>query len=589
MFLLSSNKRRAKMKKIFPVTVFVMLTVFLNVSNYSFAQSGTLVVYASGPTLDKVIGADTTANGLQVHSVYQLVSLDTTYIFDATITSKSGIQIIGVPDPTTGKLPCIQPDVLQDGSIPGTFFAFTGQGTRVTFKNIYFEGLAINNTFGYGVAIHLVADSITLTADNLVFDEFSGDAFLYSSNWDNLYITNCRMRNSVTSAADYYEGEFVRNDNNAGTFSTDSIVIRDCTLNCVAGYVCADTRGITNYFECSHCDVINGFKNPFFLDRMVNAKIDNNLFYNAYAGGESKVEFGGYDSFTPNTGPALIVMGPLDSTTAALLLGHASTGPGDPAAEMLRMIEVKNNDYYWSSDLTTFWHNFDDTATVDSVYTTTFMNDTTAYMFNNPSKWPGFVASGNMNADPGFGASIDASLNSGTGYASGLLGYFTLVRKGTGTTEVYGCQITNIPQPQPGDYTPPWPLPEANDLKYSNSSLMTAGTDGKPVGDLYWFDGLADGVKVPPETAPAKFSLSNNYPNPFNPSTIINISLPHNGTTSLNVYNVLGQLVMTVANGEMAQGAHEFTVNMDRFASGIYFYTLRQGVNSLTKKMILLK
>ena len=88
---------------------------------------------------------------------------------------------------------------------------------------------------------------------------------------------------------------------------------------------------------------------------------------------------------------------------------------------------------------------------------------------------------------------------------------------------------------------------------------------------------------------PKEYTLRQNYPNPFNPSTVIEISLPHNGTTTLNVYNVLGQLVKTIENGEMAAGNYDFTISMDKFASGVYFYTLRQGSNSMTKKMILLK
>lgn len=577
------------MKKLSTASVIVAMLCLLAMPRHSLAQSGTLVIYASGPTLDQVIGGDTTSTGFQKHSVYQLVSTDTTYLFDATITMKSGVSIIGVPDLTTGRLPCIQPDVLSDGSIPSTFFAFTGQGTRITVENIYFLGLATNNTFGYGVALSILADSMTVTANNLVFDEISGDAFSYASNWDNLYISNCTMRNSINSVSDYYEGEFIRNQNGVGAFKTDSIVIKNCTLNSVAAYVCAATGGIVNYFECSHCDIISTFKNPFFLDRAVNAKFDNNVFYNAYAGGENKTEFAGWDSFTPNTGPSLITLGLLDSTTAAVLLGHASTGPGDPAAEKLRKVEVRNNIYYWSSGLTTFWHTWNDTATVDSVYTPVFMNDTTAYMFSNKTEWPGFTASGNQNVDPGFGPSIDATLNAGTGYAQGLTGYFAAVRSGTGTTQTYGCQITDIPQPIAADYLPPWPLPEAADLKYSSSALLTAATDGKPVGSLYWFYGLT-AVKPLPAAVPTKFELSNNYPNPFNPSTTISFTVAQNAPTSLRVYNVLGQLVLTVYQG-MAQAHQNYTysVSMDQFSSGVYFYTLQQGSNVMTKKMILLK
>ena len=63
-----------------------------------------------------------------------------------------------------------------------------------------------------------------------------------------------------------------------------------------------------------------------------------------------------------------------------------------------------------------------------------------------------------------------------------------------------------------------------------------------------------------------------------------------NGWTSLKIYNLLGEEVMNVYEGNAA--AHQvcsFNVNMDKFAGGVYFYSLEQGGNVATKKMILLK
>ncbi len=88
---------------------------------------------------------------------------------------------------------------------------------------------------------------------------------------------------------------------------------------------------------------------------------------------------------------------------------------------------------------------------------------------------------------------------------------------------------------------------------------------------------------------PTKFALQQNYPNPFNPTTVIRVSLNHAGTMSLRIYNVLGQLVQVVAQGYKAPGEYTYDVNMDKFASGVYFYTLRDGANITTKKMMLLK
>ncbi len=579
------------MKALFTISFLVALVALLFAPSNAYASSDTLTVYAKGPTLDVVIGGDTSATGARLHSVYKLVSLDTTYIFDGTITSKSGVTILGVLDPVTGRPPCIQPDVLSDGSIPGVLFSFTGTGASFNLKNLYLLGIAINNSvnYGSGQAVQLSSDKIRFTADNVIFEQWSQFAVGYSGNLDDIFITNCKFRNMTTQPNQWYVGEVLRNENYIGAFQTDSIVIKYSTMLCVGAYATAATGGIVNYYEFSHNDIVNTFKNPFFLDRMVNAKFDNNIFYNAYAGGENKTEFAGWDSFTANTGPSLITMGLLDSTTASILLGHASTGAGDPAAELLRKVEVKNNAYFWSSGLTSFYTAWNDTAHIDSVYLTKFMNDTTSYMFSNSTKWPGFISSGNLNVNPGFGSSIDGVLNPGTGSNVGLLNWFKVVRTGTGTSELWGYNLTKVDFTS-GNWIPTWPLPELADMQYSNTTLKTGGTDGKPVGDPGWFTGGYTGVPKTPSQVPNQFALYQAYPNPFNPSTNIKFTVAQSGNVSLRIYNVMGQLVKTVVdNVYKNKGDYNYQVTMDNLSSGVYFYTLIQGNQELTKKMVLLK
>ena len=95
-------------------------------------------------------------------------------------------------------------------------------------------------------------------------------------------------------------------------------------------------------------------------------------------------------------------------------------------------------------------------------------------------------------------------------------------------------------------------------------------------------------------STPAEFSLKQNYPNPFNPSTKISFSLPVNSRVSLNVFNVLGQKVASLINGNISAGEKEITFDASRLTSGIYFYRLDavsvEGKKfSSTKKMILTK
>ncbi len=114
--------------------------------------------------------------------------------------------------------------------------------------------------------------------------------------------------------------------------------------------------------------------------------------------------------------------------------------------------------------------------------------------------------------------------------------------------------------------------------------IVTSVYDGRPFAQL-----------------PQNFELYQNYPNPFNPATNISYTLRSTGgiggapaRTNLAVYNVLGQRVKTLVDEVQIPGTHVVSWNgTDRFgrrvASGVYFYRLKRGDDSETKKMVLLK
>lgn len=93
---------------------------------------------------------------------------------------------------------------------------------------------------------------------------------------------------------------------------------------------------------------------------------------------------------------------------------------------------------------------------------------------------------------------------------------------------------------------------------------------------------------------PTNFELWQNYPNPFNPATTISIGLPVKSDISLDVYNIVGEKVLTLYNGELEAGNYDYNVNASNLPSGIYIYVLNSvgedGKNStLSRKMTLLK
>ncbi len=93
---------------------------------------------------------------------------------------------------------------------------------------------------------------------------------------------------------------------------------------------------------------------------------------------------------------------------------------------------------------------------------------------------------------------------------------------------------------------------------------------------------------------PAEFSLGQNFPNPFNPSTKINFGLAVDSKVSLKLYNSLGQEVAVLINTNMQAGSHVYEFNGKNFVSGVYFYQLEatssDGKNfSSVKKLVLMK
>lgn len=101
-------------------------------------------------------------------------------------------------------------------------------------------------------------------------------------------------------------------------------------------------------------------------------------------------------------------------------------------------------------------------------------------------------------------------------------------------------------------------------------------------------------VGIEPNISPAEYRISENYPNPFNPSTSIDITLAKQTDVSIKIYDISGAEVYTLANRTMNAGDHTFTWNAisnsgSGVNSGIYLMKIGIGGNTTTKKMILVK
>lgn len=89
---------------------------------------------------------------------------------------------------------------------------------------------------------------------------------------------------------------------------------------------------------------------------------------------------------------------------------------------------------------------------------------------------------------------------------------------------------------------------------------------------------------------PNNFVLDQNFPNPFNPETIISFSLPTAESITLKVYNMLGKEIAVLVNSQtLSAGQHFVKFDALNLSSGIYFYTIHSGKFTTSKKMLLLR
>lgn len=113
--------------------------------------------------------------------------------------------------------------------------------------------------------------------------------------------------------------------------------------------------------------------------------------------------------------------------------------------------------------------------------------------------------------------------------------------------------------------------------------LKWAMIDGKIYGDTTRAVGDPRNLKI------THFALEQNYPNPFNASTIISYHLQKPAKVTLRLYNLLGEEIKTLFDGENAVGVHKVIFNADDCPSGIYFYNLKTDAFSISRKLVIQK
>jgi len=133
---------------------------------------------------------------------------------------------------------------------------------------------------------------------------------------------------------------------------------------------------------------------------------------------------------------------------------------------------------------------------------------------------------------------------------------------------------------------------ELNEVFFVNAENGWAVGDNGTILNRSIITGINDDVEV--GGVPTVFSLEQNYPNPFNPETTIRFSLPKAAQVKLEIYNILGQRVRVLVNGQLASGYHTATWNGEDdsgrlLSSGVYLYRIETNEFTKTQRLLFLK
>lgn len=122
---------------------------------------------------------------------------------------------------------------------------------------------------------------------------------------------------------------------------------------------------------------------------------------------------------------------------------------------------------------------------------------------------------------------------------------------------------------------------EGIDSDRDRSDLMT--------NTVAWLLDIPTSADPVHEGVPTVYALNQNFPNPFNPETVIPFSLPERADVKLTVFDLTGREVVTLVNGPLSAGYHSATFNGAELSSGVYFYRLETPNFVSTRKLVLMK
>ena len=122
----------------------------------------------------------------------------------------------------------------------------------------------------------------------------------------------------------------------------------------------------------------------------------------------------------------------------------------------------------------------------------------------------------------------------------------------------------------------------------NNDTLIYVNTTDKHIYGMDVSSVITSIENTKEDRMPTDFSISN-YPNPFNPETTINYTLPESGNIQVKIFDVLGRELKTLVNEFSASGSHSVKWDGSNYSSGIYFCSITFKGKTLNNKMLMMK
>ncbi len=438
---------------------FILLALIIGVifgfAQQSIAQDTLLVQWSDdgiNPVenrLRDVIAGDTLSDGTRnPNRVYKLQRGGFYWNNDRIDNSGFHLRIVGeTPDPTDpvfGNPAVLQRVTNDEGQVDDKLI--TGNGS-LTLKNVYVIGC---DEFGVQDAyqpMELSGSGQRFVFDNVIFQRSNFSIPAFTNPGNDIFFTNCVFRNLIGSSQQW-EGR--------GTsiwIDQDTVIVENCTFFNLGFTAFQLEGGAANYVRFNHNTLVNIGRAMHSGSWWQEAYITNNLIYNGFWHGE------GYADITdPNRQPGQIYAG----------IWSIGDLPSKYGPEEGRRIAFANNSAWRVPAFAAYY--------ADSIRAQPFVSSITKRDYL--PVYDQMVAKDTVWADPQLATTFEAAL-----YDS-MIKNISDLRAGITPATRYFWGIPEI-QGQMQHTIPSWPLPE--DFSYTNSTLLTYGTDGLPLGDLNWF------------------------------------------------------------------------------------------------------